>query len=346
MDKKMRVAMYYNNRDVRLEEMSVPRIGPDEVLMKVSASGLCGSDVMEWYRIKKAPLVLGHEVAGEVVEKGEHVTRFKVGDRIAAAHHVPCNTCAYCLSGHHTACDTLRSTNFDPGGFSEFIRLPAINVDRGTFPVPENVSLDEATFHEPIGCVLRALRIARLSPGQSLLVLGGGISGLLTVMMARFQGAGRILVVEPVGYRREAAGALGADGAVAPSADVKQEFMEMNRGRLADLVMVCTGAEEAQNLALKMVERGGTVLFFALTGPGITIPVSINDFFSRNDVTLTTSYGAAPLDSSAALEMMGNGCVKVGDLISHRLPLAQTQRGFELTVQARESIKVIVHPQE
>ncbi|MFC2157285.1 alcohol dehydrogenase catalytic domain-containing protein [Acidobacteriota bacterium] len=340
----MRVAMYYKNKDVRLEEMPVPKIGPGEILMKVTSSGLCGSDVMEWYRAKKSPLVLGHEVAGEVVEVGDGVTRLKSGDRIAAAHHVPCNTCYYCLNNHHTACDTLRSTSFDPGGFSEYLRLPAINVDRGTFIVPDNVSDDDATFHEPIGCVLRALRIASLKPGQSVLVLGGGISGLLTVLLARSQGAGRILVVEPNEYRRIAAEKFGADLAVVPSESVKQRFADLNNGRLADLVMVCTGAEAAQNLALQSVERGGAVLFFALTGPGVTIPVSINDFFSRNDVTLTTSYGAAPLDSSLALEMLTTGILSIGDMITHRLPLAQTQRGFELTEKAQESIKVIIHP--
>lgn len=132
----MRVAMYYNNKDIRIEEIPVPSIGPGELLMRVEASGICGSDVLEWYRIKKTPLVLGHEVAGRAVQIGEGVLDFKVDDRIVAAPHVPCNTCYYCLSGHHTACDTIRRTNFDPGGFSEYIRLPSINVDRGVFTYP------------------------------------------------------------------------------------------------------------------------------------------------------------------------------------------------------------------
>ena len=136
----MRVAMYYNNNDIKIEEKPTPKIGRGELLMRVEASGICGSDVMEWYRIKKAPLVLGHEVAGPIEEAGEGVEKFKVGDRIVASHHVPCNTCYYCLTGHHTACDTLRKTNFDPGGFAEYIRLPSINVDRGVFHIPDSVS--------------------------------------------------------------------------------------------------------------------------------------------------------------------------------------------------------------
>jgi L-iditol 2-dehydrogenase len=108
----MRVAMYYNNEDIRIEEMPTPGIGPGELLLRIEASGICGSDVMEWYRLKRAPLVLGHEIAGEVVEAGKGIDRYNRGDRVVASHHVPCNTCRYCLSGHHTVCDTLRRTNF------------------------------------------------------------------------------------------------------------------------------------------------------------------------------------------------------------------------------------------
>ena len=122
----MRVAMYYSNQDVRVEEMPVPGIGPGELLLRVQASGICGSDVMEWYRLTRAPLVLGHEVAGEVVQVGEGVERFREGDRLVVTHHVPCNACHYCLTGHHTVCDTIRQTHFDPGGFSEYLRVPPI----------------------------------------------------------------------------------------------------------------------------------------------------------------------------------------------------------------------------
>ena len=207
----MRVSVYYNNSDIRLEKAPKPDIGPGELLMKVYASGICGSDVLEWYRLHKAPLVLGHEVAGQVV-KG-----FKEGDRIVAAHHVPCNTCSYCMTGHHTACNTLRNTNFDPGGFAEYIRLPAINVDRGTFLIPDNLSYEEATFHEPLGCVLRAFRTAQLQPGQCVLVLGSGIAGMLIIHMAKILGAGKILAVDESSYRLDMARKYGADVTMVPS---------------------------------------------------------------------------------------------------------------------------------
>lgn len=341
----MRVAMYYNNNDVRLEEMPVPQIGRGELLVQVMASGICGSDVMEWYRIHKAPLVLGHEIAGKVVEVGEGVREFKKGDRVTAAHHVPCNTCYYCRSGHHTVCDTLRQTNFDPGGFAEYVRLPAINVDRGVFLLPDEVSFEEATFTEPVACVLRGQRMARLEPGQSVLVIGSGIAGLLHVQLARALGAGRVVATDIVDYRLEAAQRFGADASIHAEEDVPHRLRQLNDGRLADVVIVCTGAAAAIAQALQSVERGGTVLFFAPTGPGVTVPISINDLFFRNDITLTTSYAGSPADYALALELIRSGRVRVRDMITHRLSLAEAGLGFQLVAQAQDSIKVIIEPQ-
>lgn len=342
----MRVAMYYRNNDVRIEEMPIPRIGPQELLMRVEASGICGSDVLEWYRLKKAPLVLGHEVAGQVVKVGEDVSQYKAGDRIAASHHVPCNTCYYCLTGHHTACEMLRRTNFDPGGFSEYIRLPFINVDRGVYIIPDKVSCEEATFHEPLGCVIRAQRIARLKHGQSILVIGSGIAGLLNILLARASGAGRIMAVDIVPFRLQAAKRFGANEALEPSEEIGKCFRRMNGDRLADLVLVCTGVKEAFIQALESVERGGTVLFFAPTDPDVKIPLSINDLFFRNDVTLTTSYGASPYDSWLALELIRSSSINVRDMITHRLPLEATGKGFQMVAKAKDSIKVIIEPQK
>jgi L-iditol 2-dehydrogenase len=342
----MRVAVYYNNRDVRLEQTAQPEPGIGEIVMKTESSGICGSDVLEWYRIKKAPLVLGHEVAGVVSQVGEGVTKFQPGDRVVAAHHVPCNTCAYCLTGHHTACNTLRSTNFDPGGFSEFIRLPSINVDRGTFVIPEPLSFEEATFHEPLGCILRAHRKLPIHPGHCLVVLGSGISGLLYIHFARHAGAGNILAVDPMPLRRSAALKFGADRAISPEENLAQHIRALNSGRLADQVIVCTGAEQAQYASLEYVERGGTVMFFAIPAGEVKVPVSINSFLFRNDITLTTSYGAAPRDSWEALRLLQSSALKVNEMITHRLPLAQTGEGFQLVAEARDSLKVIIKPQE
>ena len=341
----MRVAMYYNNNDVRIEAMAVPKIGPGELLIRIEASGICGSDVMEWYRINKAPLVLGHEIAGEVVEVGQGVDRYKVGDRVVASHHVPCNTCRFCLKGHYTVCDTLRKTNFDPGGLAEYVRLPAINVDRGVYMIPEGVSWDAASFAEPLACVLRAQRKALVGPGDTVLVIGSGMAGLLHIQLARALGATSIIAVDINEDRLALSKRFGADGTIHGESDVLLEMKQLNTGRLADRVFVCTGATSANTLALKVVDRGGVVLFFAPTDPGVTIPVSINDVFFGNDVTLMTSYAGSPADHTTALELIRAGRVQVEAMISHRLGLEETGKGFQLVAEARDSMKVIIHPQ-
>lgn len=339
----MRVAKYYNNRDVRVEEMQTPPIGSGELLVKVIASGICGSDVMEWYRIKKAPLVLGHEIAGEVVAVGEGVKRYKMGDRVTVAHHVPCNTCYYCLNGNYSVCETLRTTNFYPGGFSEYTRVPQINVDRGTFILPNEVSFEEGTFVEPLACTLLGQRKANLRPGQSVLVIGSGISGLLHIKLARALGAGRVFATDITGYRLKMAKQCGADDAINAGEDVPARLQKVNDGRLADLVIVCTGAAPAIAQAFNSVDRSGTILFFAPTEPQATTPMNLWDLW-RNCNSIVTSYAGPPDDMAASIELIRAGRVNVRDLITHRLGLSDTALGFKLVTEAKESVKVIIEP--
>ncbi len=339
----MRVAVYYNNRDVRLEERLMPQIGPGELLVKVIASGICGSDVMEWYRIKKAPRVLGHEIAGQIVQVGAGVEAYRVGDRVFVSHHIPCNTCRYCLNGQHTVCETLHTTNYDPGGFAEYLRAPPLNVDRGVFLLPDEMLFEEGAFIEPLACVVRGQRLACLQPGQSVLVLGSGISGLLHVALARALGAGRIVASDVNAYRMEAAQRFGADVALHAEEDVPARLRQVNDGRLADLVIICTGAFPAFLQALQSVDRGGTVLFFAVPEPGVDVPVPVNDFW-RNGITLMPSYGGAPLDIQVAIDLIRARRVPVREMITHRLSLAETGLGFQLVAEAGESIKVIIEP--
>ncbi|MFC1570181.1 zinc-dependent dehydrogenase [Candidatus Omnitrophota bacterium] len=339
----MRVAMYYNNKDVRLEEIPRPKIGPGEILVKVMASGICGSDVMEWYRVKKAPLVLGHEIAGEVVEVAEDVPQYKAGDRVFVSHHVPCNTCHYCLNGHHTVCETLHTTNFDPGGFSEFVRVPSINVDRGVFSLPDEVSFAEGAFIEPLACVVRGQRQAELKPAQSVLILGSGISGLLHILAAQALGAGRIIATDINESRLELALKLGAEAVMDAREYTPEVLKELNGGRLADLVIICTGALPAFKQALKSVDRGGTVMFFAPTDPGVELPIEVNEFW-RNGIKLMPSYGNSPLDATVAIELIRSGRVPVKDLITHTLSLEEAALGFKLVEEASDSVKVIIEP--
>lgn len=325
--------------------MPIPEIGPGELLVKVQASGICGTDVLEWYRIHRAPLVLGHEIAGEVAAVGEGVEMYKIGDRIAAAHHVPCNTCHYCLSGHPTVCETLRRTNFEPGGFAEYVRLPTINVDRGVYLLPDDVSYEEATFIEPLACVLRGQRLAGLQPGQTVLVLGSGISGLLHIQLARALGAAPVIATDITDYRLEAARRFGADAVIDGRDDVPTHIRQANDGRGADLVIICAGAPAAISQALQSVDRGGTVLFFAATQEPVTLPTPVNDLFWRHEITLMSSYAGGPAEHVTALKLIEASKLRLREMITHRLGLAETGLGFKLVAEAKESIKVIVEPQ-
>ncbi|HVY55748.1 MAG TPA: zinc-dependent dehydrogenase, partial [Thermodesulfobacteriota bacterium] len=323
----MRVAMYYNNRDIRLEEMPLPVIGLGEMLIRVRASGICGSDLMEWYRLPKAPLVLGHEVSGEVVELGEGVDKFKPGDRVIATHHVPCNTCHYCLRGNHSACRTLRTTHFDPGGFSEYIRIPAINVDRGVLKLPDEVSYDEASFVEPLGCVVRGQISAGFRVSDSVLVMGSGITGLLHIQLARALGAGRIIATDISAFRLGAASRFGADHTIDAGGDVPSFIRSVNEGRLADMVIVCTGARQAIEDSFRLVDPGGTILFFAPSSPEAEIRIPYNEFW-WSGIKTVSSYAASPEDLSTALELIRAKRVDVAGMVTHRLSLKETLEGF------------------
>lgn len=341
----VRAAVYYSNSDIRIEERPKPSIGPGEILIRVEASGICGTDCLEWYRINRVPLILGHEIAGVIVQIGKGVRRFKVGQRVSASHHVPCLECRFCRSGHETVCDTLRKTNFDPGGFAEFVRVPKINLDKlGVYSIPKNVSFEDATFIEPLACAIRGQRLANFKKGQSVLIVGSGISGLLHIKLARASGAGKIIATDISGTRLAAAKIYGADHAINAKDYSPERLRELNSGYLADLVVICAGAEQAFVQGLRSVERGGTVLIFAAAPKDQLLPVPINDIFWRNEVTLISSYAASPSEHSAALEKIASKKIVVCDMITHRFALADTVKGFKLVAEAKDSIKVIIEP--
>ena len=325
----MLVAKYYSNNDIRLEEQPKPVIGDGEILVKVEASGICGTDVMEWYRIKKAPRVLGHEIAGVIAESRS--AKYAAGQRVFVSHHVACGKCKYCAAGNDTACETLHTGNYDPGGYSEFVRVPGINVEKGIYVLPDHVSFAEATMIEPLACVLRAQRVIGVGNADTVLVLGSGISGLLNVMVAKLKGA-RVIATDIDSHRLQAAKTFGADEVLTPDrvGDLK-----------ADKIIICAGAYAAAEQAFHCVDRKGTILLFAI--PNRTIELPTVDVW-RNEITVTSSYGAGGCDLAESLERIAKGEVDMKPLITHRLPLRSIQEGFRLVAGAKESLKVVLEP--
>ena len=339
----MKVAMYYKNNDVRIEDMEIPSINDDEILVKVHSSGICGSDVMEWYRIKKAPLVLGHEIGGEIVGIGRNVKEYKIGDRVFVSHHVPCNECSFCLDDKHTLCDTLHSTNYYPGGFAEYIRIPKINVDVGVFKLPHEITYDESVFIEPLACVVRSMRISDMKPDKNVLIIGSGIAGLLHIKLARFMGANKIISTDINNYRLKIAKKIGSDFLINAKKDIIDELNKINGGIFPDYVFLCTGAISAVKQALLSINQGGTIMFFAPTKPGVEIPFPLFDLWNK-EVKMLSTYAGAPRDIDESISLIRDKKITVDDLISHKLPLKEASKGFKLVENASDSLKVILKP--
>jgi len=240
-------------------------------------------------------------------------------------------------------CDTLRTTNFDPGGFAEYVRVPAINVKHGVFLLPPEISDDEATFVEPLACVIRGQRLAGFRPGGTMLVLGSGVAGLLHIKLAKASGAAKVIATDVVEFRKAAARKAGADFVIDGREDVPTRVKEANEGNLADLVVTCTGAAKAIAQGLTSVDGGGTVLFFAPIEPAAKVDIPFNELW-REEVTLTSSYGGSPRDIRESINLLREKRLVVTDLITHVLPLGKAAEGFRLVARARDSIKVVLRP--
>jgi len=336
----MKVSMWYNNSDIRVEEVPTPTPGEGEMLVKVHSCGICGSDIVEWYRLPRAPLVLGHEVGVEVVEVGAGVSKYKKGDRLFIAPKVPCLKCSYCLKGHYPQCNTIKDRL--PGGFAEYMLVPKELVNNGSYLLPENVSYDQATFIEPLACVIRAQRLASIETGQTVLILGSGMSGLLHVKLAKIKQC-KVMATD-ISYRKlDMAKRSGADYIVNANSDLLKQLQKVN-GRKADCVVVTTSALPALSQAWESVDMGGVVVLFAVPDPEKEVVVPVNDFW-RKEIRITTSYYCGPPDIEEALDLIANGAIEVNDLITHRLPLKDTDKGFRILLDGDEAVKIIIKPQ-
>lgn len=340
----MKVAMYYKNDDVRLEDMPIPEISEGELLIKILASGICGSDVMEWYRIKKAPLVLGHETAGTVEKIAEGVKNFKKGDRVFVTHHVPCYNCHACSRGEETTCELLHNTKYYPGGFAQYLRLPKINVENyGIFKLPAEVSFEEGSFIEPLGCVVRAQRKAGIKKDDSVLVIGTGVSGILNIQAAKARGVKKIFGTARSEHHLNSAKKFGANFVINANDNVPEKILELNKGKLVDIVILCAASPAAIEQALKSVENGGTILLYGVPAPGVMQNLDMGEFWKKG-IKLLSSYAAARDDLKEAINLLKTKKVNVKDMITHRLPLEDVQKGFDLTAHPKDSLKVIIEP--
>jgi L-iditol 2-dehydrogenase len=331
----MRAAVHAGAGEIRLETRPAPAIGAGELLLRVRGCGLCGSDLAKLRGPAPRPTVLGHEVVGEVTEAGAGAGDFPPGERVVVAHHVPCFACHYCRRGSASMCRSFKASNLDPGGFAEYVRVPAENVRHVTFRVPAGMPDAVAAFTEPLGCCVRAIRRAAIDAGDTVAVAGLGAMGCLLLQLARGRGA-HVVGVDPLAGRRALAESLGVERSVAPEA-VGAALESLSEGRGADVVVLTAAAPALVHAALGWVRDGGAVHLFV--GEGET-PLPLGELYKR-ELTLAATYSSSPADLAEAFQLIRTGAVRVADLCSHRLPLERLAEAVGL-MERREALKVFV----
>ncbi len=321
----MRVARSLTPDQVVLEECPEPVAGPGEVVCRVLACGVCGSDVSPYYVARKLPAVLGHELVGEVLEIGAGVDGVGAGDIVAVHHHAPCGQCRRCRRGHETLCEQFRATGLDPGGFAERVRVPAPLV--GELLALDGLDPLAGTFVEPLACVLRALDRAGLRAGDALLVVGAGSNGLLAIAAAHARAVDVVWVREPRADRRHLAESWGA----AHHADEP-----------VDVALVTTASGAAIAAGAAALAPGGVLCLYAPPPPGTPLDLDSEGLFLR-EIDVRASYSAGPGDMRAALELISSGRLDPVGLVTHRLGLADTGRALDLQRRG-EALKAVVQP--
>jgi len=338
----MKVAMYYRQKDIRIEEMPTPEIGEDEVLVEMKACGVCGSDLMEWYLKKRAPLVLGHEPAGIIAKKESKVKGFDVGDRVFVHHHVACLKCHYCMHGDYTLCEQFHKTHIKPGGFAEYFKVPAPNLQIDTLKIPDALSFEEATLIEPVGCCFRALKKCNIQKGDFVAIIGVGATGIIHTALSKIFGAAKTVVSDLIDYRLNAAKQFGADVTVNPKNEDLAEIVKAETdGRGSDIVVVTAPSLEAYKVGLSVCRKGGKLCVFAPLPPSKYLQISPKELFF-SEIQIIPSYSTSHLETRTALELIKSGKLKVKELITHRFPLTKTAEAFQTALESKESLKVMV----
>jgi L-iditol 2-dehydrogenase len=333
----MRIARYYNNNDVRIEFVKIPSIADGEILVRVMACGICGSDVMEWFRVPKSPRVLGHEIAGVIEDsRSAHYAR---GDRVVVRNQISCGECHACENGHPGVCE--KSQEIEPGGMAEHIRLPRKVVQNGVSKLPPNLSFCTGTLAEPLACVLHSHALARIEARHCIAVVGCGVFGLLHIQAARNSGVDRIVAIEKTEYRMRAAERLGPT-VLHPNQNLPREIKKINDGRLADVAIVATGSPGGLKTACEVVGRYGTILLFGMPAPDVPLGLSLNELFWRKELVIVSSYGPGDVPFSEPLRLIETGAIEVDDLITHRVPFKDVKQGFETVAKAEQSLKVVL----
>lgn len=344
----MKAAVYYTNSDVRVEEVPKPKAEAGELIMKTDTCGICVADTMEWYNKPKAPVILGHEAVGYVDEVGEGVEDFKVGDRIFVHHHVACMTCEHCRKGHYTLCSQFKKTNYEPGGFAQYLKASREHVKKDTLKIPDHVSFEEASLIEPLACALHGIQRVDLKPSDKVAVIGTGTLGLMLIEAMKAYGVSNIVAYEIIPWRQEAAKERGALEVRQADEDIEKELdsLQTTLGwNQFDKVFVMAKDLRAMETGFKLTGKGGKLLLFATPAPEEYLKFYVSEaFFKEMEVLLT--YSADHRDTAEALRLITSGKINAKAYITHRFGLNELDKGIEKTIGRGKCLKCIVKTQE
>lgn len=337
----MKAAKLYSFDDIRIEDVPVPKPGHHEALLKTRACGICSGDVMPWYIEKKAPLVLGHEPAGEIIEVGKNA-KLKKGERVFVHHHAPCLKCRFCKRGDFVHCEIWKTTKIIPGGISEYILIPQTNLENDTLRLPGNLSYEDGTLIEPVACAVKALRKSGIRQGDIVLVIGLGVMGILNMLVAKKYGAGKIIGADLVPYRLHKAKELGVDEVIDVSKqNLAEALKDLTSGLMADVVVVGPNSADAMKQGIECAAPAGKVVLFTPAKPKEKLTIKPNDLYFK-DIDLITSYSCGPEDTREALKLISIGVIKTKKIITHRFPIEKTAEAFKLTAEAKDSLKSVI----
>ncbi len=337
----MKTARLYSFNDIRIEEVPIPEPGPAEALMKVMASGICSGDVMPWYIEKKAPLVLGHEPAGEIVKTGTDLDSFKTGDRVFVHHHAPCMDCQFCKRGDHVQCRQWQRSRIIPGGISEYLLIPVGILNNDTLKLPDTMSYEDGTLIEPAACVVKSFKRSGIQEGDTVLVIGLGVMGMMHILLAPHYGADKIIGADMNAFRLEKARASGASVIDNRYESLRDSIMSLTNGRGADIVIAGPNSVDAINSGLQCVTPGGTLVLFTPVKPGEMLALEPNYVYFK-DIRLVPSYSCGPDDTKEALGLIEQGLVRAEDLVTHRFTIQETEKAYRTVASAGESLKVLI----
>jgi len=338
----MKAAFIKDSGSIELREVPVSHIGDHELLIRMRTCGVCGTDIEKMHGEHITPPVLGHEVAGEIVEVGPRIRKFQEGDRVIVHHHISCGSCLYCKEGLETLCEAYPKCNLDPCGFSEFFRVPKELVEGGTvYELPDTLSFDEGSLVEPTACCIRALRRSGIKPGNSVAIFGVGPIGLTHTELLKLSGATCIYAVDILDERRCLATRFGADATLDPrDEDVPKAIREGTAGRGVDFAIVATGNTKAIEQACVSVRKGGHVILFGAPARGAIMSLDVSQFFLR-EISFQSSYSTSEMEMRIALNLITQKRITPGRMITHRIPLRDVNDAFRLAVDGR-AVKVVV----